>query len=241
MQVTSESLNKKEKLYLLKLPKLYYGKFLKRYKRFLVDIQTSDDVFTIHNPNTGSMKGLIDRENLIVYSSSSNLKRKLKYTLEGINVSGEWIYTNTIAVNKIVEQGILDNEIHEFTDKNFYKREYSYGKSRIDFYIELKSGPKCLVEVKNVTLFDDKYAMFPDAVTSRGTKHLEHLIKSMDEGYTPYVLYVIQVKRKKFKCAKQIDKTYCNKMAEAEKAGVKILKYQNIFDPEEGTCRLVNY
>lgn len=226
---------------MLKLPELYYGKFIKRYKRFFVDIQTEDGVVSVHNPNTGSMTGLLDSENMVVYSKSENPKRKLKYTLEGINTGKEWIYTNTIAVNRIVECGILDSEISEFKDVTSYKREYKYGESKIDFYIELNSGDKCLVEVKSVTLFEDKFAMFPDAVTARGTKHLEHLIKSLKNGFKPYLFYVVQAKRENFKCAEHIDKIYCKKMAEAEKSGVNILKYLNIFNPSERSCLLAPF
>jgi sugar fermentation stimulation protein A len=221
-----------------KFNNLQQGKFIKRYKRFFVDIEYKDTIITAHNPNTGSMKGLLKEGNPVVFSESNNPKRKLKYTLEGIYSNNHWTYTNTVNVNKIVEKAILDKDIQEFNDFSILKREYKYKDSRIDFYLE-KNKRKVLIEVKNVTLFEEEYALFPDAITTRGKKHLLTLTKSLDEGFTPYMLYVIAVNKEKFRTAKEIDEEYAKTYEKSISLGLKTLLYKNIFDTKKQYCKLV--
>lgn len=222
---------------MLRLKELYFGKFIKRYKRFFVDILYNDEVITLHNPNTGSMKPILKEGNLVVFSMSNNKKRKLKYTMEGIKVENHWFYTNTIAVNKIVEAGLYDNEISEFSNIHSVKREFKYKDSRIDFMITLNNNNKVLMEVKNVTMFDKDFAYFPDAITTRGLKHLNTLAESIADGFTPYMLYIVQSPNSRFKCADFIDKDYCNKLKELKKI-IKVIVYKNIFDPKKNLCYL---
>ncbi|MBZ4672479.1 MAG: Sugar fermentation stimulation protein [Deferribacteraceae bacterium] len=222
---------------MLKLKELYFGKFLKRYKRFFVDILFGDEVITLHNPNTGSMKTILERDSLVAFSISDNQKRKLKYTMEGIKVKNHWFYTNTIAVNKIVEAAIYDNEISEFSGFHSVKREFKYKDSRIDFMVKLKNGKNAFIEVKNVTMFDNDFAYFPDATTTRGLKHLNTLSESITDGFIPYMLYVIQSPNDKFKCADFIDKDYCNKLKELKEI-INVIVYKNIFKPEKSLCYL---
>jgi sugar fermentation stimulation protein A len=227
---------------MLKLPDLYFGTFIKRYKRFFVDITFNNKTITIHNPNTGSMKPLLEKGRKVVFSMSENEKRKLKYTMEGIEVDNHWLYTNTIAVNKIVEYAIIDKEIAEFESYTEIKREFRYKDSRIDFLITLGDSTKVLCEVKNVTMFDDKYAYFPDAVTTRGLKHLLTLAKSKNDGYKPVMLYIIQSNNDSFRCADFIDEVYCKTLRNLGNE-INVLIYKNIFDPQGRTCRLskLNY
>jgi len=222
---------------MLRLKELYFGKFLKRYKRFFVDILYNDEIITLHNPNTGSCKTILEKENLVAFSISDNEKRKLKYTMEGIKVKSHWFYTNTIAVNKIVEAGLYDNEISEFSDFHSIKREFKYRDSRIDFMINLKNNKSALIEVKNVTMFDKDFAYFPDATTTRGLKHLNTLAASIKDGFIPYMLYIIQSPNNKFKCADFIDKAYCKKLKELKET-INVIVYRNIFDPEKRLCYL---
>ena len=216
---------------------LYKGTLIKRYKRFFADIEFNGETITTHNPNTGSMKGLLNEGNPVVFTKSDNPKRKLKYTLEGIYSCNYWIYVNTINLNKIVEQAFYDKEIKEFENFSVLKREFKYKDSRIDFYIE-KNNSKFLIEVKNVTLANGNYALFPDAVTVRGKKHLLALANSIDEGYIPYMLYIIAVDRKKFRPAAEIDNEYAETFKRAVSKGVKILTYKNILDVNKKCCFL---
>lgn len=213
-------------------PPLFKGTFVKRYKRFFTDILKNGEILTVHNPNTGSMKNLLKEGNNVLCSTSDNKSRKLPHTLEAIEVGGEWLIVNTIIVNKIVENAINDKEIEELDDVLLCRREFSYHDSRIDFYVETPSA-KNLIEVKNCTLFDDNAVMFPDAVTLRGKKHLQTLQKSIDDGYTPYMLYLCQVKRDSFRPAEKIDKEYAEEYEKAKEKGVKMLFYYTDFDPEK--------
>jgi len=221
---------------LYKFKNLYFGIFIKRYKRFFVDIKYNDQIIVAHNPNTGSMRSILDYGNEVVFSKSDNVKRKLPFTLEGIKVENRWMVTNTILINKIVENAIIDGEVEEFRDFDTIKREYKYKDCRFDFLI-IKKGDRHLIEVKNVTMFDESYAYFPDAVTGRGLKHLNTLFLSKDDGYIPYMLYIVQPDRTRFRCADFIDFAYCKKLKELE-GEIKILKYKSIFDPEKKECRL---
>ncbi|MEC9492484.1 DNA/RNA nuclease SfsA [Flexistipes sp.] len=219
------------------LPKLYYGYFLKRYKRFFVDIDFKGTVLTAHNPNTGSMRNLLKEGREVAFSKSDNPKRKLKYTLESFRVDNCWVYTNTIKVNKIVENALRDGEITELNGFRKVIREYTILNSKLDFCIDIK-GQRNLVEVKSVSLFDESYAMFPDAVTTRGQRHLRTLKESVEMGYKAYVLYIIQSDRKKFRCADEIDSRYCEIFEETKKAGVNVLLYRNVMDIGRNVCYL---
>ncbi len=157
---------------------LIKGKLIKRYKRFFTDVKIGKEIVTAHCPNTGSMKGLLDEGNDVYVSKNDDPKRKLKYTLEIIKVNNNLIGVNTHFANKIAFHGLSNNLIKEVADNDSIKPEVFFDKeTRFDFFIE-KNKQKIFVEVKNVTLFrEEKTAEFPDAVTSRGSKHLKHLLQ----------------------------------------------------------------
>lgn len=223
---------------MLSLPEIYIGEFIKRYKRFFADIRYNNEIITAHNPNTGSMKNLLKEGRSVAFSKTDDPKRKLKYTVEGFCVDGEWIYTNTIRVNKIVENAVREGEIN-FFDKKYEKliREYSIFDSKIDFCLHI-DGKKHLMEVKSVSLFDEMYAMFPDAVTTRGQKHLNTLIEAKKYGYESNILYIIQSNRERFRCAGEIDPDYCSLFQEAVRSGVNVFLCRNIMDIEHNVCYL---
>lgn len=200
-----------------KLPPLKEGVFIRRYKRFFVDVMTDDGVITVHNPNTGSMRSLLKEGNQVLYSTSDNPKRKLPCTLELINVEGEWIVSNTVRVNSIVEAALKAGAMPELYTGGEIRREFSYKDSRIDFLL----GEKTLVEVKSVTYFDGETSYFPDAVTSRGLKHLQTLSEAVKEGYRAVMLYVCMADKPYFACAADIDPAYNKGLEEAVKAGVE--------------------
>ena len=207
---------------------LLKGKLVKRYKRFFTDIKVNKEIVTAHCPNTGSMKGLLDKNNEVWISKNNDPKRKLKYTLEIIKVKKKLIGVNTHFANKIAFHGLSNNLISELKNNQNIKSEVFFNKeTRFDFLIE-KDKQKKFVEVKNVTLFrNDKTAEFPDAITSRGSKHLKTLIDAIKKGYKCYLLFLVQIQGMKyFKIAKDIDCEYYQNYLLAKKAGVNFLAYR---------------
>ena len=203
---------------------LIKGKLVKRYKRFFADIEVNNKILTAHCPNTGSMLGLLDEGNDVWITEHNDPKRKLKYTLEMIKVKKRIIGVNTHRANRIVEHALNNKLINEFKIIKSIKAEFKYSDdTRFDFLCDKK-----ILEVKNVTLLrDDNTAEFPDAVTSRGSKHLKMLINSIKKGYKPYVLFLTQIQDiNKFRIAKDIDENYYKDYIQAKKAGVKFLAYR---------------
>jgi len=207
---------------------LIKGKLIKRYKRFFTDVKLDKEVVVAHCPNTGSMKGLLDENNEVYLSKNNDPKRKLKYGLELIKAHKNLVGVNTHMANKIVNHGLANNLIKELKNSDLIKPEVFFNKeTRFDFLVE-KNKQKSFVEVKNVTLFrDKKTAEFPDAITTRGSKHLLTLIDAIKKGYKSYLLYLVQIENmENFKIAKDIDSEYYKNYLIAKKAGVNFLAYR---------------
>ena len=207
---------------------LIKGKLIKRYKRFFVDVKFKKKIITAHCPNTGSMKGLLKEGNDVYILPNNDPKRKLKYGLEIIKSRKNLVGVNTHVANRIVEHGLNNNLINELKNNDSIKPEVFFNKeTRFDFLIK-KKKQKTFVEVKNVTLFRNRdTAEFPDAVTTRGTKHLLALIDAIKKGYKSYLLFLVQIQNmEKFKIAKDIDAEYYNNYLIAKKAGVNFLAYR---------------
>ena len=207
---------------------LLKGKLIKRYKRFFVDVKLDKKSVTAHCPNTGSMKGLLDQGNDVYLLHHDDPKRKLKYGLEIIKTEKNLVGVNTHMANKIVNHGLTNNLINELKNNDIIKPEVFFNKeTRFDFLIE-KKNQRSFVEVKNVTLFrDKKTAEFPDAVTSRGSKHLLALIDAIKEGYKAYLIFLVQIQNMEyFKIAKDIDIEYYKNYLTAKEAGVNFLAYR---------------
>ena len=207
---------------------LIKGKLIKRYKRFFTDVKLGKEIVTAHCPNTGSMKGLLDEGNDVYLLPNNDPKRKLKYGLEIIKTRKNLVGVNTHMANKIANHGLKNNLIKELKDNDLIKPEVFFNKeTRFDFLLE-KKKQKMFVEVKNVTLFRDKNtAEFPDAVTSRGSKHLLTLIDAIKKGYKTYLLFLVQIQNMEyFKIAKDIDTEYYKNYLIAKKAGVNFLAYR---------------
>ena len=215
--------------------KLLQGILIKRYKRFFADINFKNQIITAHCPNSGSMMGLIEKGNIVWFSKSHNPKRKLKYTLEIIKVKKNLVGINTLITNKLVLEALKSKKIKNLIPFNKIKTESKFSKNtRFDFLL-FNEKTKCYLEVKNVTLVrNENVAEFPDAVTSRGTKHLNELINAKKCGYQSYILYLIQRENcKNFKIADDIDKDYKIAFNKAIKAGVKMLCYDCKISNEE--------
>ena len=207
---------------------LIKGKLIKRYKRFFTDVKIDNQIVTAHCPNTGSMKGLLDEGNDVYLLKNDNPKRKLKYGLEIIKAHKSLVGVNTHMANKIVAHGLKNNLIKELKDNNTIKPEVFFNKeTRFDFLVE-KNKQKIFIEVKNVTLFrDKKTAEFPDAITTRGSKHLLTLIDAIKKGYKTYLIFLVQIENiEKFKIARDIDSEYYKNYIIEKKAGVNFLAYR---------------
>ena len=207
---------------------LIKGKLIKRYKRFFVDVKIDKEVVTAHCPNTGSMKGLLKEGNEVYLLKHDDPKRKLKYGLEIIKAHKNLVGVNTHMANKIVNHGLKNNLIKELKESKSIKPEVFFNKeTRFDFLIE-RNKQKTFIEVKNVTLVrNKKTAEFPDAITSRGSKHLITLIDAIKKGYKSYLIFLVQIQNmENFKIASDIDGEYYKNYLTAKKAGVNFLAYR---------------
>ena len=206
---------------------LISGEFIKRYKRFFVDIKVGESIITAHCPNTGSMMGLLKKGNKVLLSESDDPKRKLKYTLQIIKDNKTNVGVNTHLTNIIVFNALQKSIIKDFENFDEIKREVKFGSNtRFDFLLS-KNDKKSFIEVKNVTLSREKnVAEFPDAITARGFKHVEELLEASKKGFEIYLLFVIQRDDcSKFKLAKDIDPKYCELLTKAVKKKLNVLCY----------------
>ena len=206
---------------------LISGLFLKRYKRFFVDIKINNKVVTAHCPNTGSMQGLLIKGNKVWLSKSDNPNRKLKYTLEIIEDQKSKVGVNTHSSNKIIHYSLKNKLIEEFKNTLEIKPEIKFGtNTRFDFLLTDKTS-KSFIEVKNVTLSRMKgLAEFPDTVTARGLKHINELIKASKKKFKIYIIFLIQRDDcNSFQIAKDIDPEYAKALSKAVKNKLNILCY----------------
>ncbi len=220
----------------MKLPPLIPGTLIKRYKRFMADITLADgSMVTAHCPNSGSMLGCNLPGSPVMLSKSPNPDRKLAYTWELVQSNGYWIGLNTMLPNRLAEEAILDGTITELQGYDRLRREVPYGseRSRIDLLLEGAQG-RCYVEVKNVTLVEGNLALFPDAVTERGQKHLRELMEVARNGDRGVLLFTVQRgDANSVAPADRIDPVYGRLLREAVRNGVEVLAYRASVQPEE--------
>lgn len=211
---------------------LIEGRLIKRYKRFLADVKLADGAeITAHCPNTGSMLGCQPDNARVVLSASDNPKRKLKYTWELVEAEpGIWACINTARPNGQAREAIESGVVSELTGYATCRPEVRYGqeKSRIDLHLSgHENQPDAWVEVKNVTLCEQGTGYFPDAVSTRGQKHLRELMAQAEVGERAILLFVVNhTGIEVVKPADHIDPTYGQLLREAYKAGVEVLAYR---------------
>ncbi len=201
---------------------------IKRYKRFLADVELPDaKQITVHCPNSGSMLGCSTPGSNVMLSRSDNPKRKYAHTLEMVQEGGVWIGVNTSRTNHLVREALENGVVKEVGIPQFIKAEIKTSpKSRLDFLIE-QNGQKTYIEAKNCSLAENRIAMFPDAVTVRGTKHLHELLSLHTAGNKAAVLFCIQRQdADSFSPASHIDPIYSETLKSVYKQGVKVLAYQ---------------
>ena len=206
---------------------LISGEFIKRYKRFFVEVKVGNNVVTAHCPNTGSMMGLLKKGNRVWLSKSDNPNRKLKYTLQIIEDHKSKVGINTHLTNQIVFDALKNSKLREFQNLDTIKREVKFGyNTRFDFLV-FKGKQKTFIEVKNVTLSRKRgIAEFPDAVTDRGLKHINELLNASKKGFKIYLIFIIQRNDcHKFDLAKDIDPKYCKLLIKAIEKKLNVLCY----------------
>lgn len=224
-------------------PSLIKGRLLKRYKRFLADIELeSGEIVTAHCPNTGSMTQCKDEGSDVLLSISDNPKRKLKYTWEFIKIKGHFACINTHRANKIVMSALSKDFFKDIrlTRDLSVKPEVKYGEnSRVDLLID----GNIYLEIKNVTLTDgNKTAIFPDAISKRGLKHLKELEKVVTSGKRAMMVYLVQRGEcTGFKPAVKIDPIYTRAFYEAKEKGVEMIAVKTIFTPLENKLSLKEF
>ncbi len=212
-------------------PPLKQATLIKRYKRFLADVILADgSQTTIHVANTGAMTGCAEPGDTVWYSTSNNLKRKYPFSWELTETKQKHrICVNTIRANQLVEEAITAGVITELTGYNSLRREVKYGSENSKIDILLTDGPQAdvYVEVKSATLLDNNLGYFPDAVTTRGQKHLRELIEIVESGKRAVLLFaVMHTGINSVQAAKHIDNKYAELIELASQSGVEILAYQ---------------
>ena len=222
---------------------LIHGRLVKRYKRFLADVLLDDGrTVTAHCTNSGSMKSCLEEGAEVFLTPVDDPKRKTRFTWEMIMIGGEWVGINTLHPNALAFQWLQEGLIPGLENLCCLKREVKWEDSRFDIYGEEKApGPGhstdhsrgCFIEVKNVSLREGNKALFPDAVTTRGRKHLNTLIRVKQNGMRAVMLYVVQrMDVSLFSPARDIDPEYASALDEAIRRGVEIYVVQARVSPE---------
>ena len=215
-------------------PPFISAALIKRYKRFLADVRLADGTeITAHCPNPGAMLGSRDPGMRVALSHSDNPKRKLPYTLEMVHNGETWIGVNTMRANQVVFEALSNRQIPALGDYQQIKTEVKYGeKSRIDFLLNGPQGQTYL-EVKSVTLRLAGDCAFPDAVTTRGRRHLEELSAMRRAGHRAVMLFLVQrADGSGFRPAPEDDPAYCLALRQAHAEGVEILVYRAKLAPD---------
>ncbi len=213
---------------------LVKGKLIKRYKRFLADVELeSGEIVTAHCANSGSMLTCLEEGAPVALTFVDDPKRKTKYSWEMIFVNNNWVGINTSHPNKIIFDAIVNQQIVGLDMYDEVKREVKFDESRLDI-VAKNSEETCVIEVKNVTMMVDNVALFPDAKTSRGLKHLNTLIRLKSEGYRAVMVYLVQRSDvESFTVAKDIDKDYAEGLKKAVENGVEVFVLRATVSPSE--------
>lgn len=219
--------------------KVVEGIFLKRPNRFIAHVLINDIEEIVHVKNTGRCKELlIPGARVILEDCSANLNRKTKYSLIAVYKGDILVNMDSQVPNQVVFNALVENKVNGLLNLSYIKKEVSYKNSRFD--IAFGDGEKeGFIEVKGVTLEEDGIAMFPDAPTTRGTKHIHEMIDAVENGYLGYIFFLVQMKKpEKFIPNWKMDKDFSQGVKLARESGVGILCYDSIV--EENSIRLGN-
>jgi sugar fermentation stimulation protein A len=224
---------------------LIHGRLVRRYKRFLADVTLDDGTeVTAHCTNSGTMKSCLEEGAEVWLSPVNNPKRKTRFTWEMIRIGGDWVGINTSNPNALAFEWVSGGRVPGLEGLTGLRREVKWEDSRFDLYGEEieegsgrglgeGSGRGCFIEVKNVTLKEGDRALFPDAVTERGRKHLNTLVRVKKAGMRAVMLYVVQrMDVRIFSPAREIDPAYGKALDEAVHQGVEVMVVQAHVSPE---------
>lgn len=220
------------------LENMIEGRLIKRYKRFLADVELPDgSQVTAHCPNTGSMKNCAEPGSRVWLQDSGNAKRKYPLGWELVEIEGQHLCCiNTGRANKLIKEAIENGVITELQGYDSIRQEVKYGEnSRIDLLLEGEGKPAAYVEIKNLTLLEaDGWGSFPDAVTARGAKHLQELMLMVEQGYRAVMLFCVpHAGIQRARPADEIDPKYGQLLRQAAQAGVEVLAYRATLSESE--------
>lgn len=213
----------------MKYNKIVEGIFLERPNRFIAKVLIDGREETVHVKNTGRCKELLlPGAKILLEDCSHNKNRKTKYSIISVWKDDVLVNMDSQVPNKVVFDAIKENKIHDLNDISHIKREVTFGKSRFDIYFE-SENKKGFLEVKGVTLEKNHIAMFPDAPTERGTKHILEMIQAVKEGYRGIIFFLIQMKGPDlFKTNWKMDPTFSKTVSLAKRKGVEIMAYDSL-------------
>jgi sugar fermentation stimulation protein A len=225
--------------------KIIDATFVTRPNRFIAQVLINGIQESVHVKNTGRCKEILVKDTKVYLEESTNPNRKTKYSLVSAYKGSILINIDSQAPNQVVHEALKNNKIRGFEDLSFISRERTYGNSRFDIYYERNNGKKGFIEVKGVTLEIEGIALFPDAPTERGTKHIDEMVSAVGEGYEGNILFLIQMPQvKNFSPNFDMDPKFTNSLKTAYESGVKVLVYNSnvtkdeiILDKEGVYCR----
>jgi len=209
------------------------GRLQRRLNRFIAEVVVDGVVERVHVKNTGRLKELLLPDTEVLLEVSDRPERKTKYSLIAAAHDGGWVNVDSQAPNPVAFEALKAGRIAEIGPVTRVKREVTFGDSRFDLYYE-QGEQRGFLEVKGVTLQQEGIAMFPDAPTTRGTKHVRELVKAVQEGYAGAVLFVVQMKGcHGFTPYRDMDPDFADVLEEAYRQGVRILAYEAIVTEQE--------
>ncbi len=220
----------------IRWPKLIQGVLVRRYKRFLADIRLRDGrIITAHCPNSGSMRGCLEPGGKVFLSRSENPRRSYPYTWELIETPGSLVCVNTLIANRLVSKAVTSRSVRSLSGYHFLRSEVKCSEnSRLDLLLEASGGELCFVEIKSCTLVEDGVAYFPDAVTTRGRRHLIELQRQVTLGHRAVIFFLIQrADARVFRPADHIDPAYGAELRCAAQTRVEIQVYDVRLTPQE--------
>jgi len=217
----------------MKYDNVIEAKFIKRPNRFIAHVLVDGKEEIVHVRNTGRNREILVEGTKVILEKSKNPDRKTAYSLIAAYKGDMLINIDSQIPNAVVFEGIINNKISALQNVNNIKREVTYGNSRFDIYFE-KENSKGFIEVKGVTLEEDGLAMFPDAPTERGRKHIEEMAAAVANGYEGFIIFLIQMKGvKAFSSNFSMDPKFSEELRKAAYSGVKVLAYDSIVKKDE--------
>jgi sugar fermentation stimulation protein A len=209
----------------MKYTHVVHGKFVRRMNRFVAEVEIDGRLEAVHVKNTGRLMDLLVTGAKVYLEVTRNAARKHRYSIIAVEKDGTIVNIDSQAPNMVVYEAIRDGKVNELGEIRTLKREAVYGNSRFDLYFE-GDGKKGFIEVKGVTLARDDTAMFPDAPTSRGTKHILELMEAANEGYEGVIFFLLQMKGcRRFIPNREMDGPFADALKEAVKNGIRVLVY----------------